>query len=64
MSSLTSRQAADHLGVNVSKFHRIVAATEWLTPVLEIPGIRGAKFWNPDDIERLGDELATETGAA
>ena len=64
MSSLTSRQAADHLGVNVSKFHRIVAATEWLTPVLEIPGIRGAKFWNPADIETLATQLANETGAA
>lgn len=52
MESLTSRQAADRLGVNAQKFHRL-AKTAGLTPVLEVPGIRGAKFWDPADIEDL-----------
>ncbi len=52
MESLTSRQAADKLGVNVQKFHRLVAQHQ-LTPVVEVPGIRGAKFWDTEDINRI-----------
>jgi len=63
METLTSRQAAVRLDVNVQKFHRLVKTFD-LAPVLEIPGKRGAKWWNPIDIEALAATLATETGAA
>lgn len=62
VETLTSRKAAERLGVNVQKFLRIAAANH-VSPVLEAPGLRGAKFWNPRDIERLADEL-TNGGAA
>lgn len=52
MEVLTSRKAADRLGVNIQKFHRL-AAKHGLSPVMEAPGKRGAKFWNPRDIDRL-----------
>lgn len=54
MEALSSREAADLLGINVQKFHRLAAD---LTPVLSIPGKRGAKFWRPNDVERLAKEL-------
>lgn len=56
MESLTSREAADRLQVNVQKFHRLVALHD-VTPVLTVPGIRGAKFWRSDDIDRIATEL-------
>lgn len=55
METLTSRQAAERLGVNVQKFHRLVAAKD-IQPALRAPGKRGAAFWDPADIERLRDE--------
>lgn len=55
METLTSSEAAARLGVNIQKFHRLVAAHK-LVPVLKAPGLRGAKFWRAADIERLADE--------
>lgn len=63
MESLTSRQAADNLGVNPQKFHRLVA-TYQVEPLLKAKGIRGVRFWHPLDIEALrrrieADEVAS-----
>lgn len=60
---LTSAEATVRAGVkNVQKFHRIAKA-HGIFPVLEAPGLRGAKFWNPRDIDRLRDAVATEPEA-
>lgn len=40
------------LGVNVQKFHRLVAK-HGLKPAVEVPGKRGAKFWRRRDVEAL-----------
>jgi hypothetical protein len=60
METLTTAQAAEMVGVNVQKLFRLIAR-EGIAPVFEAPGKRGAKFWNPRDIERLiaSDELAS-----
>lgn len=63
MDSLTSRKAADRLGVSVQKFHRTVTKHK-VNPVFELDGIRGAKFWNPRDIDRLADTLQAEAKAS
>lgn len=49
--------------MSIQKFHRLVAAHS-LTPVAEVPGIRGAKFWTPSDVDQLADVLATQATAA
>jgi excisionase family DNA binding protein len=56
VESLTSREAAERLGVNVQKFHRLVAEHE-IRPILKGTGLRGEKFWKPSDITRLVIEL-------
>lgn len=63
MESLTSRQAADQLGVSVQKFHRLMAS-EKVAPVMEAPGLRGAKFWNARDIERVQAGLVPSEAVA
>jgi hypothetical protein len=60
---LTSRKAADRLGVNVQKFHRLVARHN-IKPVGEVPGIRGAKFWHALDIDRLAANTEAERAAS
>lgn len=60
MEMLSSREAADRHGWSVQKFHRL-AAIHQLTPAMELPGIRGAKFWRPEDVDRL---VAAESEAA
>lgn len=57
MDTLNSTDAANRLGVNPQRFHRLVAHYE-ITPVLEAPGIRGVKFWNTTDIERIAEAEA------
>lgn len=52
MEILTSREAADLLGIRIQAWHRLVAK-EGLRPTHELPGIRGAKFWLRADVERL-----------
>ncbi|CAN5645097.1 hypothetical protein BH24ACT15_BH24ACT15_31810 [soil metagenome] len=52
MATLTSAEAAERLGVNVQRFHRLVRR-HGVNPVLEATGIRGPKFWNDADIDRL-----------
>ena len=56
MESLTSREAAARLGVNIQRFHRLVAE-HGIEPMIEGAGIRGPKFWDPTDIARLAAEL-------
>jgi len=62
MQSLSSREAADRLGVTVQKFHRLTRTFN-LAAVAAVPGIRGAKFWNAADIEALAATLADEAVA-
>jgi hypothetical protein len=60
METLTTAQAAEQVGVNVQKFFRL-AARHGVLPVFEAPGKRGAKFWNPRDLDRLvaGEAVAS-----
>jgi predicted trehalose synthase len=57
METLLSSEAAARLGVNVQKFHRLVAEHK-IAPAFEAPGLRGAKFWLPRDVERLAELTA------
>ena len=50
------------LGVNVQKFFRL-AAKHGVFPTMEAPGLRGAKFWNPRDIDRVARLEAAGTAA-
>ena len=54
---LTTTEAADRLGVNVQKFHRLAAAHS-IEPHLRAPGKRGACFWLTADVEALATEVA------
>lgn len=49
---MSSREAAELLGINAQAWHRLVAK-ERLIPVKQVPGIRGAKFWKTTDVMRL-----------
>jgi hypothetical protein len=62
METLTSREGADRLQVNVQKFHRLVAVYQ-VEPVIAGPGLRGAKFWRPADIDRIAAALDAEAVA-
>ena len=52
VETLPTAEAAAQLGINVQKFFRLAAKHDVL-PTFEAPGKRGAKFWNPRDIERI-----------
>jgi hypothetical protein len=52
MDSLTSKGAAERLGVTVRQFHYLVER-HGVKPVRELPGLRGAKFWDPSDIDAM-----------
>lgn len=58
MDTLTSTDAAERLGVNPQRFHRLVAKHA-IAPAFEATGIRGIKLWNPEDIDRLAELLAS-----
>jgi excisionase family DNA binding protein len=55
--TLTTREAAEALGVTVSRFHRLVAAHS-IQPAIKAPGKRGACWWHVADVERLRSEAA------
>ena len=57
----TTQQAAGDLDVNIWKFFRLAAKHDVL-PTFEAPGKRGAKFWNPRDIDRIA-RLEAEVAA-
>lgn len=52
--TLTTKEAAERLGVDVQKFHRLVLVHR-IDHALKAPGLRGAKFWNVEDIDRLAE---------
>jgi hypothetical protein len=54
---LSTAKAAERLGMNVQKFHRL-AARYGITPALKAEGQTGAMFWLDSDVERLRAELA------
>lgn len=49
---IKSADAAERLGVNPQRFHRLVAQHN-IEPAVQITGPRGAKFWNITDIDTL-----------
>lgn len=51
-SLLTSRQAAERLGISVSQVNRLAAA-EAIPTAVQIPGLRGARLFAPSDIEAI-----------
>lgn len=57
MDTLNSTDAAERLGVNPQRFHRLVAHYE-IAPVIKGPGKRGVRFWDPADIERIAEAEA------
>lgn len=59
---LTTRDAADCLGVNIQKFFRL-AAKHNVQPVLQATGRRGARFWDLSDVARLAILLALDVDA-
>lgn len=59
MTSITSRDAAERLGVSVQTWHRLVTKYA-ITPERSLPGIRGAKYWRLSDVNRVGRDRKAE----
>jgi hypothetical protein len=59
MKDPTSREAADQLGISVQRWHRLAERFQ-LKATRELPGLRGAKFWRPQDVRTVGRFLAAE----
>lgn len=59
MESLTTRQAADALGVSVTRWHKLVKR-HGIAPIFRAPGITGAMFWSPDAVETLRSKRDAE----
>lgn len=55
---LTTRQAADRLGVTVSTISRWVASGK-LAPALRIEGLRGPMWFRPADVDALAKAAAS-----
>jgi len=49
---LTSREAAERLGVSISTLHLLSQLGE-ITPAIKAPGLRGAKWFSPADVDAL-----------
>jgi len=49
---ITTAEAAEQLGIDVAKFHRLVSKHR-IDPARQLPGLRGAMLWNPDDIATI-----------
>ena len=56
MELLSSGEAAEQLGVNIQRFHRLVDR-HGINPVLRAKPPTGVMFWLASDIDRLADEL-------
>jgi hypothetical protein len=57
VESIPTAEAAEQVGVNVQKYHR-VAAKLGVEPTFRGPGRTGVKFWHPRDVEHIRRELA------
>jgi hypothetical protein len=55
---ITTAEAAQQLGVDVAKFHRLVAKHR-IDPARKLPGIRGAMLWDASAIEALRTEATS-----
>lgn len=57
MQLLTTKQVSDHLGVSVVTVNRWVREGR-LKPVAEGDGIRGARWFDRDEVEELAKRIA------
>ena len=55
---LTTRQAADRLGVSVWTIHGLVRNGK-LAPLYKLEGTTGAYAFDPADVERIATEVAS-----
>jgi hypothetical protein len=55
---ITTAEAAEQLGIDVAKFHRLVAKHR-IDPARKLPGIRGAMLWDAFAIEALRTEATS-----
>ena len=55
---ITTAEAAEQLGIDVAKFHRLVAKHN-LDPARKLPGVRGAMLWDARVIEALRTEATS-----
>lgn len=56
MNLIPTKDAAERIGVPVRTLNRWVA-TGKATAVLKLSGVRGANFFDPQEVERLAAEL-------
>ncbi len=54
---MTAGEAAEVLGVTVQTVHRF-ATSGVLPTAMKLPGLRGARMFLRDDVERLAEERA------
>lgn len=52
MENLSTREAADLLGVSVKMWHRLTKRYG-VAPVGKLTGLRGAMFWSPESVELI-----------
>lgn len=52
---LTARETAAHLGLTVSQVGRLAARGE-LGTAIKAPGLRGARLFDPAEVDRFADE--------
>jgi hypothetical protein len=55
---ITTAEAAEQLGIDVAKFHRLVAKHH-IDPARKLSGIRGAMLWDPHVIEALRKDITS-----
>lgn len=55
---ITTAEAAEQLGIDVAKFHRLVAKHN-MDPLRKLPGVRGAMLWDARVIEALRTEATS-----
>jgi hypothetical protein len=55
---ITTAEAAEQLGIDVAKFHRLVAKHN-MDPLRKLPGVRGAMLWDTDTINTLRNEVTS-----
>lgn len=51
---LTTAEAAERLGTSTRSIHRMVEDGR-LEPAFKAPGVRGAMFFNPADVDELAE---------